>query len=198
MSKKIISIDIGLLNLAFVYATYSEDYSLVEVSDIKKIDLTQYANCSVLKCDLNHSKCISNYMKHLFKEYKIFKESNVILVERQPLNGFVSIEQIIQYEYSDKTILISPNSMHAHFEIGHLDYDHRKEMTVKLASSYLDKFEEYNILRKHDIADAMCILLYYLNINHAKFVAEQQLIEHNKIIGPYVLDLKQFMYIEDS
>ena len=61
--------------------------------------------------------------------------------------------------FKDKVILVSPVSMHTHFGMRHLNYEARKERTVEIANKYLN--EEIPYERKHDIADALCMILYY-------------------------------------
>jgi hypothetical protein len=48
---------------------------------------------------------------------EIFNKANFILIERQPLNGFVAVEQIIFGCWREKSILISPNSVHKFFNM---------------------------------------------------------------------------------
>lgn len=60
--------------------------------------------------------------------------------------------------FKDKVCLISPVSMHTHFGMRHLDYDGRKERTVSLSERFANVNIPYE--RKHDIADAICMLLY--------------------------------------
>jgi len=59
--------------------------------------------------------------------------------------------------FIDKVILVSPVSMHTHFGMGHLNYEQRKERVESIASRYVTIEEE----RKHDIADALCMIVYY-------------------------------------
>ena len=61
--------------------------------------------------------------------------------------------------FRDKVSLISPVSMHTHFGIRHLDYDQRKERTVSIAEKYIDGEIPYE--RKHDIGDALCMIVYH-------------------------------------
>jgi len=157
---RILSIDVGIINLALVYAEITDKFVLEKIIEIHLIDITQYQHCSCKRFD--HGKTISNYMKHLFYEYDYLFNSDIIIVELQPLTGLIVVEQIICYEYP-KTIRVSPRSMHNYFHINIYDYNERKIKTVEIADKYLNIFENYNeITRKHDLADALCILLYFL------------------------------------
>lgn len=82
-----------------------------------------------------------------------------ILIERQPPSGFTNIEILLHYMFKDKVILISPVSMHTHFGMRHLNYDQRKERTITIANKYLET--EIPFERKHDIADALCMIVYF-------------------------------------
>jgi hypothetical protein len=54
--------------------------------------------------------------------------------------------------------------MHKHFNINFLTYEWRKVKTVEIADTMLGHFPEYRELeRQHDIADALCLLLYWLH-----------------------------------
>jgi hypothetical protein len=88
----------------------------------------------------------------------IFDSADKILIERQPPGGFQNIEILLHYMFRDKVILVSPVSMHVHFGMRHLDYDQRKERTVSIAEKYIDGDIPYE--RKHDIADALCMIVY--------------------------------------
>ena len=158
----LLSIDVGLINLALVYSLISSDHVLIKILKVHLINITDYQHCT---CSLSHEKTISNYMKHLFKEYgHLFND--VIIVELQPITGLVAVEQIICYEYPN-TIRVSPRQMHCYFSINNLDYEARKIKTVEIAENLLrdiTDYERYNeLIRKHDIADAVCIMLYYLS-----------------------------------
>jgi len=54
--------------------------------------------------------------------YEIVYRSHVIIVK----------ENLLHYMFRDKDKLISPMSMHLHFGIRNLDYDERKERTIKV------------------------------------------------------------------
>ncbi len=183
---KILSIDIGIINLALVNVNINDKYEIIDRPIVYLINLLNYNNCH---CNLIHSKNISSYMKHLFKEYEnIFNDADIILVERQPLVGIKDVEQIINYEYQNKVILISPNSVHSYFGIGDFTYEQRKEFTTNFASSYIPDITNFE--RKHDIADAYCQLLYYLNLQHKKQIKNN--IDNSK----FSTDINQFKYNE--
>ena len=147
---KVLAIDIGYHNMGLVLAE-SASGPKIEVEYVKKVNLEDY-----------------KYMKSndfvdlvpLFVEdhQDIFDAADKILIERQPPGGFTNIEILLHYMFKDKVSLISPVSMHIHFGMRHLDYDQRKERTVSIAEKYIE--DEIPYERKHDIADALCMIIY--------------------------------------
>ncbi len=166
---KILSIDVGLINLALVQVECFYDKDILQLDKIincKLVNLTNLVNkCNIEKCELGHTKTAADYLFHLFKLYKkLFDSSNIILIEKQPPMGLVEIEQIINFQYRNKSVLVHPNSMQSHFKINMYSYEQRKIETTKIAKKYLENIPEYiNNDRKHDLSDAVCFVLFYLH-----------------------------------
>ena len=96
----------------------------------------------------------------------MFDACTHVLIERQPLVGHTDVEQILFFMFRHKAVLVSPNAMHNYFKISKYSYETRKYKTVMLAAHFLsvDHFPEYHCLeRKHDIADALCLLLFWIH-----------------------------------
>lgn len=148
---KVLSIDVGIINFAFTFWNYGE------LIDFEKIDITNFIK-------ENEKKCIAVYMKNLFEKISYFKEANYIIIERQPFSGIIAVQEIILSKFYNKCILISPIKMHKYFDIDHLDYESRKIKTTEIANPFLKEKKKYsNLIRKHDIADSVCIYLYWKN-----------------------------------
>jgi hypothetical protein len=142
------------------YVFAKEYIKKCELIDIKDLTL----RCNDQDCNLNHEKLIADYMRHLFKTYKKdFDSADYIAVEKQPPTGFIAIEQIIMYEYRHKTILVYPMAMLKYLGILHLEYEERKVCTEKFADYFISDFNNYKLNeRKHDMADAVCILYFFV------------------------------------
>lgn len=171
----IISIDIGLNHLGFIYAQCLETFKLQQIIKCKLVDIKRLCDyCKIKDCALYHEKCIADYMKHFFKKYsKEFKEAQYIVLEQQPPQGFICIQEIIRFQYRDKVFLVSPNTMHKYFEIQRLDYDQRKDFVVSFSKNWLETckdFQEY--VRKHDMADALCILIVFLQSRSTEYIKQ--------------------------
>lgn len=164
MTTKILSIDVGYSNMAIV--ELDTNFNDFTVKSIHKVNLF----------DFNEKEVHLSMVKFMINYETLLKSADIILIERQPPQGLTNIQDVIAYNYSKNVKLICPRSIHKHFMISKLDYDLRKKYTVKLTEKYLNNFEEFEKEeRKHDIADAFCQALYY--------------IEKNKINEPVVLEI---------
>ena len=177
----IISIDVGYHNMALVESHLDEDY-VPQIKEAFAVDITKIPHRKLNRCNckLEHTSEVADYMAHFFQEYgEYLDRADLVLVERQPPTGLTQIETLILYLYRSKTVLVSPNSMHAHFHIGHLEYDRRKEETVKIAERYVDEL----VGRKHDVADAVCLMLFHTH--HMREKARMKKIDRNLPFSMY-------------
>lgn len=156
----IVSVDIGYINMGFVKCQVDENWEIT-ILKTQRINLKKlpHKNVSRCECKLHHTFETVDLMEHFFQEYNHdFEDADKVLIERQPPTGFNNIESLIFSRWRNKSVLISPTSMHKHFDISKFDYDRRKELTVDIASEYIEIDEE----RKHDIADAICMIVFYI------------------------------------
>ena len=148
---KVLAIDIGYHNMGLVLAECGKGPK-VDVEFIKKVSLGDYKYI--------YSNDIVDLVPLFVDAHKhIFEAADTILIERQPPGGLTNIEVLLHYMFKDKVVLVSPVSMHTHFGMRHLNYEERKERTVSIADKYIDGEIPYE--RKHDIADALCMIVYY-------------------------------------
>lgn len=145
---KILAIDIGYHNMGLVLAESLTGPKIV-VEYMKKVSLEDYKY-------LKTNDFVDLVPLFVEDHQHLFDAAEKILIERQPPGGFTNIEILLHYMFKDKVKLVSPVSMHTHFGIRHLDYEERKERTVSLAQKFLNEDIPYE--RKHDIADAMCMI----------------------------------------
>jgi hypothetical protein len=148
---KVLAIDIGYHNMGLVLAD-SDAGPKIEVEYVKKVSLEDYKY-------LKSNDMVDLVPLFVEDHQEVFNAADKILIERQPPGGFTNIEILLHYMFKDKVSLISPVSMHTHFGMRHLDYDQRKERTVSIAEKYISGEIPYE--RKHDIADALCMIVYY-------------------------------------
>lgn len=149
----------------------------MEIKEVFKIDLTKISHKRVKRsdCKLHHTSEVADYFSHFVQEYgHHLEEADKILIERQPPGGLTNVEALILFTFRDKVELVSPNSMHKHFQINYLNYEKRKEKTIQISNNFLENFDEYEKLsRKHDIADAVCMLIFRFHKDKEKYRLSQ-------------------------
>lgn len=161
-------IDVGVIHLGLCVAEVSEDFTDKRIVWVDLIDITQYTHRMVPRdeCTLYHTRNFADWVNHFVQEHGYFLEvADLILIEKQPPQGFVVIEQLLFHLYRHKTHLMSPRQIHCYLNFSHLDYEMRKEYAVKIADRELpDHLREQTHFydRRHDIADCVCMLLYYM------------------------------------
>jgi len=173
----VVSIDVGYHNLGLVKSEVNDITFEIKVLEIYKIDLRSLPHRKVNRwdCKLEHTNEVADLMAHFIQEFDdILNEADKILIERQPPTGLTQIETLLLYLYRKNTELISPNSMHAHFNINCLEYETRKVRTIEISESFLESFLEYQELsRKHDIADAVCMIIFRFAKDKEKYRLSQ-------------------------
>jgi hypothetical protein len=160
-----LSIDIGLYHLGLSLTEVTDEYEFEAILHVEMVDITR---CKHRKtCTLEHSCTIADQVRHLVEEFKeMLDQVDEILLERQPPQGLVAIEQLLFYLYREKAILVHPRKIHNYIGSGSFDYDQRKVISQRAAEIYLtDQVKEiYNYYeRKHDIADSICMMLWWIN-----------------------------------
>lgn len=173
---KVVAVDVGLSNFAFVWVDVG-DRGVVTVSGVRRLDLTLLCHERVTRaqCTLQHGNNATDRIEHFLQEHGgILDDADVILIEQQPPGGLVHVEQLLFSRYRNKAQLCSPVSLHKWLGIGGLDYEARKERTVARAAPYLNRFSHYwRELRKHDMADAMCMILFWVDSNSDRFIVRE-------------------------
>lgn len=192
---QVLSIDIGIRHLALtVVSVDKENYTFKDCKWADLIDITVF-HC-LPDCKLHHDKTFTDWINHVLVKYReIFEKVDVVLIERQPPSGLVVVEQMIFSAYRNKSILISPNSVHKHFSIGIFDYDKRKEYSVQIASKYIGEDLIKNYERKHDISDTILFALFWTHKMREEKRRKELLDKRNNIIKKYNKGLG--MSIED-
>jgi hypothetical protein len=170
--KKVLSIDIGIVNLGYVFAEIEEDINIIYCD---RVDIT-YIKHDIIKwcdCKLLHENCIPDYLDHFVQENNtFFEEADIILIERQPPVGITNVQDLLFTRFRHKVKLVSPNMIHKYFRMSK-DYDIRKIESEKISFEYLkDSFNFLNNVRRHDISDATLMLIWYYKKNKPKVIVD--------------------------
>jgi hypothetical protein len=199
---KVLSIDIGITNLGYVYSIFDLDNEInsikinfmktnndfIEIVKCDRVDITNVKHHRIpfCECKLHHDYCIPDYVEHFIQEHQeMFSESDVIIIERQPPTGITNVQDLIFSKFRDKVQLISPNKIHKYFNMSK-DYSIRKKESETISEYYLSRFKKFtNNIRKHDISDAMLMLIYFYSL-------KLQEINKNKQVKKVFIDFEKF------
>ncbi len=180
LEMKVLTIDIGVHHLGLVLSELSDDFTHAEIKWFELVNITLFTHNKISKddCKLYHTKTFADWITHCVQEWEIyFDQADKILIERQPPMGFVVLEQLLFYRFRDKSVLISPTSLHCHFGIRECDYEERKKQTVRiiLETGLLDNHQEkFDALeRQHDITDSVCMLIFWASKAHHQWQQDQ-------------------------
>lgn len=156
---KVLSIDIGIKHLGLSYSLLDDEYKFKKLLWINLIDITIF-DC-LPDCRLFHTNTLTDRIAHVIHKYRgIFDSANVVLIERQPPQGIIALEQIIFSVFREKAVLISPVAVHKYFHMRDHDYDTRKKISVNIAQKYIGNISQ-KYSREHDIADTILFTLYW-------------------------------------
>jgi hypothetical protein len=200
MPVRVCSIDVGIVHLGLVGVTLDTDERgllrqplCATFTACELIDLTRLPHARVPRkaCTLFHSKGLFDRVAHFIQEYKPELDAcDTLLIERQPIMGLVSVEQLILGHYRDKTTLVSPNSMHKFFNIAQFTYEGRKKQTVAIACTLLAnhgdtlrKMQRHG--RQHDIADAIVLMYFFLHGKHERDVEKWEREQRGTLENPF-------------
>jgi hypothetical protein len=181
----VMGIDIGINNLAIVLVKVSPDWKIESIEECKLINITDFKHekVEIIDCKLFHTKTMTDWLEHVFQEEcDIFSIAEYILIERQPPQGFVSVEQLIFSKFRQKSILVHPNSVYAWiFPNSTVNtYEERKVKSEEYTTGVFEKCDSLHFYswilmeRKHDIADAICMISYWLNNKHNEWDRDER------------------------
>lgn len=181
----IVGIDVGYSNLGLVSVNVDSEFN-IEPTFVKRVNL---ANVCCRCTDVPHTNEVGDLVAHFIHVYRyLFDDADVILMERQPPGGLTNVEAVLFYVFRSKIVLISPNSLQKHFGINFYEYERRKVEIEKLATPYLDTFPNFTgQVRKHDMADAFCLVLFYIADDKKKY-----LLKKNKNVSTN--NFQEFLY----
>src|SRR3990167_920619 len=142
--KKILSVDIGIKHLCLSLSYVDKNYNFIKVKKIKLIDIQNFV-CD-RDCQFFHTKTPADWLSHVFyNHYKLFDCADHVLIEKQPPDGLVMIEQLMFLILREKAELIYPRSVHAYFGMTNIssdrdtNYEKRKENSILISQKFLSE-----------------------------------------------------------
>jgi hypothetical protein len=179
------AIDVGLCNLGFVYGRVEVDHSSCTIDSVQRINLTQledlHKRVPKHECKLYHTADAVDRVQHFLQEHMdVLETMQVVLIERQPLGGLVHVEQLLYQAFRDKAVLCNPRTIHCHFDMTPNEYERRKEESVEIAEPYVRHLDGWKAAddRQHDIADAVCMLVWWNHQQHLRHLREVRKVEN--------------------
>jgi len=197
----VLCIDVGVINMGMALLIYDKvTMDFRDVVGVDLLDITTFVHKEYVSCCLNHTRTFTDWMEHVFQYYRqVFDSVDKILVERQPPCGFVAVEQLVYSRYRHKCELVAPNSVHKYFHIGKMDYESRKDRVIEIALKHITNpviLGEFNSFeRRHDMADAICIGLFWISKRHAKYLEDENIL---RLAGIRLVEEKCFKTQHDG
>ena len=159
---RLLSIDPGVVNLGWAVVQGCRESMRVVAYGCENTTRA----CTVRGCRLPRTRELWDRLEHTYAHVLAphAAAADRILLERQPPGGLGEVVSFFYSKHKDKVVRIHPRSMHAHFRIGHHDYDGRKACTERLASQWIPELLDPRAptaRRVHDVADAVAMAQFY-------------------------------------
>ena len=210
----IVSIDIGVRHLALLLLeTEPQTHKLHDIIWFELIDITafQHLDDNPTECKLPHTRTFADWLSHIFLlHHELFDIATTILIERQPPQGFVVIEQLLFFHYRNKAVLVHPRSVHSWLGWRRdVAYEQRKVKSVQYLKYHLTKSsrtylckELEGLTRQHDVADAFGQAMFFLHGQRKELETQRVLkerCERKPHVAPLLIsmvDLDKYKYIQ--
>lgn len=186
-SFHIVCIDVGICNLGLASIEVTNEYKIEAIEYVERIDIRDFTHrlSNISSCPMHarhNSTVLADRVAHFMQEYHdLFDKARVVLIEQQPLQGLTAVEQLIIARYRNKSHMISPVAMHRYFGLVRGDYEARKLSTVGIGRRYIEDYglSRGNMLdyfdrqeRNHDIADAICLGVFWVDRERRRYEKE--------------------------
>ena len=162
MSSYVIAIDVGVKNLGICVW----DFNTTKIELLSTVSLVPQGRY----IPGENVAYVRNFLAR-FKTY--FADAKVVLIERQMRVNMRIIQSVIQALYYEKCIVVSPRLVKMHYDLSTKSYKGNKAKAVEWATEFAlsnpDTFaagitNEFSLSKKKDdMADAMIMVLYYLD-----------------------------------
>ena len=172
MATRIVAVDPGILNLAWVAATVTFRPVRMTVTAYGNEDVTR--PCAVPGCELRRSRELWDRLRHT-DEHVIrahAARADHVLLERQPPQGLGEVTGFFYSRYPTAAF-VHPRSVHKFLGVGGFGYEGRKVMSVKIARNWIPDLDCGEGRRMHDVADAVCMVWFWAHQQAAPVLGPQ-------------------------
>lgn len=170
MIHKIVGIDIGWANLAMVVCRVENGGDDIRVIHSENFDLRETLcednDCIFDREDRKGAHMVTHYIKRVRKH---LVGTHKVLIEAQPImSTHKDVEQLLflfMKQMGLDVSLVSPRSMHAHFEMSDSKVARRVQV-VDITKEYLQDQDSFkNAEEKDHLGDALAFVLHYVESN---------------------------------
>lgn len=164
MRRTIVCFDAGITHVGMVLAEADDDaWSNLRVMQVACVDLAAVEHRRVPRCEctLRHDKTLASRFAHFLQEHEatIGAATDVIVEQQPPGSAGQVFEQLLLFSVP-RASTVHPRSVHVFHGYSHLEYDGRKQAAERVAAPLLEGCAHGSLTRSHDVADAVCILLF--------------------------------------
>jgi hypothetical protein len=158
----VVAIDVGVKNLGICVWDFNTA-KIVQLQTVSLVPQGRYV-------PKNNVSYVRSFLSR-FEPY--FTDASVVLIERQMRVNMRIIESVIQALYFDKCIVVSPRLVKMHYNLSTKSYKGNKDKAIDWAIEFALEnpqafasgvTNEFSLSKKKDdMADALIMVLYYLD-----------------------------------
>jgi len=189
---RVIGIDVGIRHLGVADLLLRRGQQVVvETLELANLMTYTHRHLDEDQCSLPHTKELSDRLLHWVADRRpILDRCDLLAIERQPICGIQSVEQLLFATFRSKAVLIHPRRLHARHNCSSKThcYGQRKEVMEAFAKQLCGE-EAWGaveqVSRRHDVADAVAIAhLAWEDATKDEREREAAEIQRQSLLGP--------------
>jgi len=193
----VLGVDVGVVHLALATGHVDAQFRHLVIAHVEVINTMVHAHEAVplAACTLHHTGMAADRVAHVVQERKaLFQDAHTIVVERQPPGGLRDVEQVLVILFRDKTVVMAPQTMHAHIGSSGRPYALRKLMAIEFAAKWVPDLLDRFPVKADDAADAVSLVATFVQ-KHADRLEAASALERAAVEARSKgLDLDAFRY----
>lgn len=156
-----VSIDVGVKNLGLCVFDY-ETARVIHWENVSLVPNGRYIPAQNVQ-----------YVRDFVAKYHdYFELACSVVIERQMRCNMRIIEAVLQTLFYDRTTIVSPRSVKAHYRLATQNYRQNKAAAVDWATNFIAHnpsafapgvVAQFDVTKRDDMADSLLTLMYYLD-----------------------------------
>ena len=158
----VVAVDVGIKNLSLC------------VYDFVTSRVVFWDNLTLVPCGRYTPARNVQYVRDFVERYThLFHNAQRVLIERQMRCNMRIIESVLQTLFFDRTVIISPRSVKAHYGLSTKNYRQNKAKAIEWVDAFAlhnpgcfaeGMVESYRgAVKRDDLADSLLLIMYYLD-----------------------------------